>query len=105
MAADPTAHLEALLGPRQQTRTAAADVASDPRPAAVCAPSIVFAPGDLVAAAIDGRVRLCAVQRVVKRDGNAIVRPLDELDRYWRLSVAQLTLCCTHGLLRGTYIP
>lgn len=90
---------------RRETRTAAADVASDPRPAAVTASGPTIGTGDIVAAWIDGRVTLGAVQRVVKRDQEAIVRPLDRLDRYHRIPLDRLSLCATHATLRRTYVP
>lgn len=90
---------------KREARTAAADVASEPRPAAVTATPPTISRGDIVAAWIDGRVTLCAVQHVRKTDGEAIVRTLTDLSRYHRLPSDRLSLCASHETLVRAYIP
>ncbi len=46
--------------------------------------------GDIVVAVLAGRATVCAVQRVRRADNVALVRPLDELDRYHRVPAQDL---------------
>ena len=109
--ADRLATLLQPAGPRPTPTNCAGPDMARPEPARPATPasltaplpSITLAPGDLVVARIDSRPRLCAVQRIRRADHIAIVRPLDELDRYWRVPAADLILCAPHTILTDTY--
>lgn len=55
--------------------------------------------GDIVVAVLAGRPTLCAVQRVRRADAVAIVRPLDQLDRYDRVPAVELRRVAAHDAI------
>lgn len=73
------------------------------RPASLTAEIRPISAGDIVIAELDGRRHLCAVQRV-SRSGVAIVRRLDQLDRYHRLPVTELATAVTLDALASTWL-